>query len=156
MEKEQKDQSLLHDFNQKKSSSSIFSAQTIAILLIVLLLGIGSGYLLSSKGAKSSLSGAKTSDEISKSSITKGTVVGSDDLKTFKDPAEGILKEGGTNGEGQFHLVRPGGDDQNVYVTSSLVDLSKFVDKKIKVWGQTQKAQVAGWLMDVGRVEVLE
>ena len=28
--------------------------------------------------------------------------------------------------------------------------------KKIKVWGQTQTAQYAGWLMDVGRVEVAE
>jgi len=33
--------------------------------------------------------------------------------------------------------------------------LSKFVGKNIKVWGQTQSAQYAGWLMDVGRVEVL-
>ena len=69
--------------------------------------------------------------------------------------AEGTLKKGGIQDEGQFHLVRPGGDSQNVYLTSSIVDLSKFVDKKIKVWGQTQKARVAGWLMDVGKVEVL-
>ena len=41
-------------------------------------------------------------------------------------------------------------------MTSSVVDLSQFVDRKVKVWGSTQTAQVAGWLMDVGRVEVLE
>ena len=75
--------------------------------------------------------------------------------KTFKDIAEGILKGGGINGEGQFHLVRPGGESQNVYLTSSAVDLSKFIARKIKVWGETQTAQHAGWLMDVGRVEVL-
>ena len=35
------------------------------------------------------------------------------------------------------------------------VDLSKFIGKKIKVWGATQTAQHAGWLMDVGRIQVL-
>jgi hypothetical protein len=88
-------------------------------------------------------------------SVSKGTTVGSNDTNTFKDTAEGTLKQGGIDGEGAFHLVRSGGDSQNVYLTSSSVDLSKFVDKKIKVWGQTQKAQHAGWLMDVGRIEVL-
>jgi hypothetical protein len=64
------------------------------------------------------------------------------------------LQEGGIDGEGQYHLVRPGGDSQNVYLTSSVVDLSLFVNKKVKVWGQTQTAQKAGWLMEVGRVQV--
>ena len=35
-------------------------------------------------------------------------------------------------------------------------EMLDYIDKKIKVWGQTQTAQYAGWLMDVGRVEVLE
>jgi hypothetical protein len=89
-------------------------------------------------------------------SVQKGDVVGSDDTKTFKDVAEGTLKPGGIEGEGQFHLVRPGGDSQNVYLVSSIVDLSKFENRKIKVWGSTQTAQHAGWLMDVGKVEVLK
>jgi len=37
---------------------------------------------------------------------------GSNDTKTFKDTAEGTLKEGGIDGEGAFHLERPGGDSQ--------------------------------------------
>ena len=32
---------------------------------------------------------------------------------------------------------------------------NNVLHKKIKVWGQTQKARVAGWLMDVGKIEVL-
>lgn len=91
-----------------------------------------------------------------KSSVEKGKIYGSDDASTFKDIAEGKLKEGGIEGEGQFHLERPGGPSQNVYLTSSLVDLSLFINRKIKVWGETQKAQKAGWLMDVGKIEVLE
>lgn len=148
-----KDQSLVHEFNTSDSNFS-FSPKIILIFLVIVLLGLGSGYLLSTR---SSINGKTTSTggNLNSSSVSKGTTVGSNDTKTFKDTAEGTLKQGGIDGEGAFHLVRPGGDSQNVYLTSSSVDLSKFIDKKIKVWGQTQKAQHAGWLMDVGRIEVL-
>ena len=76
------------------------------------------------------------------------------DKKAFKDSAEGILREGGVDGEGNFHLERPGGVSQNVYLTSTTVDLSGYIGKKIKVWGQTFQAEKAGWLMDVGSVEM--
>ncbi len=138
--------------NFEKPSVSIFTPKLLLLLLVVVVLGIGSGYLLSQKGANSlSLGGTKTSV----SSTKEGAVVGSSDTKTFKDTAEGVLKEGGIDGEGVYHLVRPGGDSQNVYMTSSSIDLSQFVDKKVKVWGNTQSAQHAGWLMDVGKIEVL-
>lgn len=75
------------------------------------------------------------------------------DKKTFKDSVEGILREGGIDGEGNFHLERPGGVSQNVYLTSTTVDLSNYIGKKVKVWGQTFQAEKAGWLMDVGSVE---
>ena len=57
--------------------------------------------------------------------------------------------------EGQYHIERPGGVSQNVYLTSTTVDLSQFIGKKIRVWGETFSAQKAGWLMDVGLVEVI-
>jgi len=78
------------------------------------------------------------------------------DKKTFKDSAEGILREGGIDGEGNFHLERSGGESQNAYLTSSTVDLSGYVGKKVKVWGQTFSGQKAGWLMDVGSVEIIK
>ena len=74
--------------------------------------------------------------------------------KTFKDSAEGIMREGGIDGEGNFHLERPGGLSQNVYLTSTTVDLSDYIGKKVKVWGQTFQADKAGWLMDIGSVEM--
>lgn len=144
----------VHDFNPPSGPLSNFSLnQRVYIVLgAALVLGLLSGFLLSqNKGSSSSLT--KTG---SATSVQKGAVFGSDDTKTFKDQAEGIMKKGGTDGEGAYHLVRPGGDSQNVYLTSSLVDLSKFIDRKVKVWGATRGARVAGWLMDVGRVEVLE
>ncbi|MCS7093073.1 MAG: hypothetical protein NZL96_01410 [Patescibacteria group bacterium] len=83
-------------------------------------------------------------------------IVGIEDRNTFKDQAEGILREGGINGEGNFHLERPGGPSQNVYLTSSVVDLSLFIGKKVRVWGKTFAGEKAGWLMDVGSVEILD
>ncbi len=149
--KDTEDNSVMHAFTDKKQSIS--GNKLITILIVIALAGVGTGFGL-----------AKYSTETGKSVIPsvlnpnsphKGKTYGSGDTKTFKDTAEGVLKEGGVEGEGQYHLERSGGDSQNVYMTSSLVDLSQFVGKKIKVWGETQKAQTAGWLMDVGKVEVL-
>lgn len=152
MEKEEKnDESVLRDFTQPQQT--LFSRNFIIVLLVVAFLGVGTGYLLTRVG-KTAITGGTVST--SSSEIAKGTIEGSDDLKTFKDPAEGVLKKGGVEDEGQYHLVRPGGESQNVYLTSSIVDLSKYLSRKVKVWGETQKAKRVGWLMDVGRVEVLE
>lgn len=139
----------VHSFNNSPSFS--LNSKVYIILGVVLVLGLLSGFGLS---RKSNVSSATKTGSVT--NIQKGSIIGSDDTKTFKDQAEGILKKGGADGEGAYHLVRPGGDSQNVYLTSSLVDLGTFTDRKIKVWGQTQKSQKAGWLMDVGRVEVLE
>jgi len=136
-----------------ENMNSIFTKKLLIVLIITVVLGGITGYAVNTKIGGSG-GNTLTSGSVDSSQITKGTIVGSNDTKTFKDVASGTLKNGGINGEGQFHLARNGGDSQNVYLTSSSVDLSKFVDKKIKVWGQTQTAQYAGWLMDVGRVEV--
>ena len=132
-----------------------FTPKLLGVFIVVIVLGVASGYVFSKKGASTG-GNSLTSGSVNSSSLSKGAMVGSNDTKAFKDSAQGDLKKGGIEGEGQFHLVRPGGDSQNVYLTSSSVDLSKMVGKKIKVWGETQKAQTAGWLMDVGRVQILE
>ena len=136
------------------SARVVFKPKILAVFLVIILLGVGSGFLAAKVKPNVGSANVATSENTKPTSITKGTIVGSNDLKTFKDSTEGTLKNGGIDGEGQYHLVRPGGDSQNVYLTSSSVDLSLFIDRKIKVWGQTQAAQYAGWLMDVGRVEV--
>lgn len=76
--------------------------------------------------------------------------------ETFKDNAIGVLKEGGIDGEGTHHLEREGGPSQNVYLTSSAVDLSQLIGRKVQVWGETFATQKAGWFMDVVKVKVLE
>jgi len=137
-----------------ENMSSIFTKNLFVFLIVAAILGVMTGYILSNRSKNSG--NTLTSNAIDSSKLSKGTIVGSNDTKTFKDTATGTLKNGGINGEGQFHLVRSGGDSQNVYLVSSSLDLSKFVERKIKVWGQTQTAQYAGWLMDVGRVEAIE
>lgn len=141
---------LVNSFNTP--NGAIFTRRLLVVLLLAVVLGVSSGYLLRKK--PNNIGGLGKAGE-GRSPTTSNVIVGSDDLKVFKDTVTGELKVGGINGEGAYHLVRPGGASQNVYLTSSVVDLSQFVGKKIKVWGETQKAKVAGWLMDVGRVEVL-
>jgi len=154
-ETEKTSQPLIHDFDMQNTKNA-FTPKVIGLLGLVIVAGIVSGFLLSGTGKSQSRNSANGLGSIlSGSSAQKGTVVGSNDTATFKDTVEGTLKEGGIDGEGAFHLERSGGESQNVYLTSSIVDLSKYLNKKIKVWGQTQKAQSAGWLMDVGRIEVL-
>ncbi len=132
------------------SSTNIMTIKTIAIFAAVILLGALTGFLIvkMKPGAVPVTSGTNVA------SLPKGTVFGSD-AKNFKDSAEGILRKGGVGGEGAYHLERPGGDSQSVYLTSSVLDLSQLEGRKIKVWGETNAAQKAGWLMDVGRAQVV-
>jgi hypothetical protein len=124
----------------------------LVVAVLVILAGILAGWFLS-KGDESKSSkviGTTTTTSSSKKEI------GLSDSTAFKDSAEGILRNGGMGGEGNYHLERPGGDSQNVYLTSTVVDLGSFVGKKVQVWGQTSSAKKAGWLMDVGKVKILE
>ncbi len=142
---------IMNSFDENKES--FFNSKLLIVLVVVAVLGIGTGYFFAKKAGVINVASLKNSG--GSSSVPKGTIVGSSDTKTFKDEVEGVLEEGGFEGEGQYHLVRPGGDSQNVYLTSSIIDLSRFVKKKVKVWGETHAAQHVGWLMDVGRLEVL-
>lgn len=95
------------------------------------------------------------------SSVAPGAIntdkeAGVSDTATFSDTAQGVIQAGGLNGEGTHQLVRDGGPSQTVYLVSSIVDLDQFVGKKVEVRGQTVKAQKAAWLMDVGRVKILD
>lgn len=145
----------MHNFKGgKSSSSSFFSSKLFIFIVIAALLGVGSGYFLARNGGKT---GIKTLDRVANSSkVQKGQSFGSDDTEHFKDTAEGEVKKGGVEGEGSHSLIRPGGESQTVCLTSSLVDLDVLEGRKVKVWGETNTPEVCGWLMDVGRVQVLD
>jgi hypothetical protein len=129
---------------------------------IALVLGATTGVLLANKklaATGGSTGGTSTGESVMPSdagSIKVGTIYGSKDEAGYPTNAEGILVAGGVGGEGSHHLVRPGGASQNVYLSSSVVDLDLVVGDRVQVWGQTMGAKKAGWLIDVGRLKVLE
>jgi len=136
----------------KKTKTIIFTA---VITLLVVGSGIGTGWLLSgNKLAKTS--GTGKTGETSKEIKVSDKEAGVDDESQFPDTAEGILEKGGIEGDGTHHLVREGGETKWVYLSSTVIDLSPFEDKKVQIWGQTLSGQTAGWLMDVGKIKVLE
>lgn len=151
---------------QLESPSMTFKKPTpvlMALLVIVpIVAGVATGFGLQqlfAQGSGSSqtgqLSDGRTIERVPTDTINIGDVFGSPDESTFKDQAEGVLQIGGFDGEGSHQLVRPGGESQTVYLTSSVTDLDQFQDMEVKVWGETFKGQKVGWLMDVGRIEVL-
>ncbi len=141
--------------NTNMNGQKIFFLLAGAVILAGIGTGTGLNKLYTNSKDKSLFHGQKL-EQVPTSSIQKGQIFGSPDESTFKDSAEGVLENGGIDGEGSHHLLRPGGPSQTVYLTSSITDLSKFEGMKVKVWGETFKAQKAGWLMDVGRVQVEE
>lgn len=140
------------DSMKKKMPVALAAVAIVAGVLT----GLGAQRLAAKSGIASDLTGGpQPVSQIAGDSINNGDVFGVPDEKTFKDSAEGYLEIGGLNGEGSHKLLREGGDSQTVYLTSSITDLDKFDGMQVKVWGETFKAQTAGWLMDVGRVQVV-
>lgn len=138
----------MHSINASETPRLLPLPVVAIISVIALALGAGGGFMMIKKATPTSVNSAKGT------SVQTEKAAGVIDKKTFNTDAEGVLREGGIEGEGNFHLERPGGISQNAYLTSSTVDLSKYVGKKVKVWGQTYQGQKAGWLMDVGLVEI--
>ncbi len=151
---------ILHQMenDQKGTSSMKASKLTMILAAVTIIAGIGTGVGVAKLQGKS-VPGVPGSNQplqqVAGSDVKAGDVFGVPDEKTFKDSAEGYLEAGGLDGEGSHSLLRVGGPSQTVYLTSSVTDLSKFEGMNVKVWGETFKAQKAGWLMDVGRVQVI-
>lgn len=123
----------------------------IGVYITLVVLGVGTGYLLFRNTGMASKETTKESKM-----VKTDKVEGLTDTKNFKDSAEGTLEIGGINGEGTHKLIRDGGPSQTAYLVSSVIDLDSYAGKKVKVWGETFAAKKAAWLMDVGRIEILE
>lgn len=114
------------------------------------LLGVVTGYILSSKNSGGIISPLGDN----------APAAPQQDTRTFRDFAEGTLVARSQSNhstayvEGTHLLEREGAVP--VALTSSVVDLSKYEGKKVKVFGETQKAIKEGWLMDVGKVEEVQ
>lgn len=143
-----KEGKLLH----KLALSSKFPQILIGLIILTTILGIGTGYFLSQTNKSSSTNLSDNTTEKVKNPQR--------DAKTFRDFAQGKLekkpepKNGVEYSEGTHLLVRE--NAVPVALTSSVVDLSLYEGKNVKVFGETQKAIKEGWLMDVGKVEEIK
>lgn len=126
----------------------------LVVIVSSVILGAGVGFVLG-KGNQSS--GQISSPSLEVSETPKNPQA---DSRTFRDFAEGRVekkpapKKADEYVEGTHMLVREAA--QPVALTSSVLDLAQYEGKKVKVFGETQKALKEGWLMDVGKVEVKE
>ncbi|MBI2596161.1 hypothetical protein HYW46_05520 [Candidatus Daviesbacteria bacterium] len=133
---------------QKLQFSSSHTRLYAVILTVALVAGVGTGYVL-----------ARGNTQTTKipSVVPQAAKSAQSDTRTFRDFAEGKIekkpepKNQEVYSEGTHMLIR----DKAVPValTSSVVDLSLYEGKFVKVYGETQKAIKEGWLMDVGKVE---
>ncbi len=144
-----KNPSMIHNLNNNNNEDNASYKKFFTFIGGAIILGALAGFIIASFQK-----GANNTTPNSNNTAAAAKTAGIADKKTFKDMAEGILREGGIDSEGTYHLERPGGESQNVYLTSTTVDLSPYVGKKVKVWGQTYAGDKAGWLMDVGLVEL--
>ena len=117
---------------------------------LVVIVGVGSAWLISSKLMPKAPTGKVPG------SVVTSTSAGMLDPTVKYDTATGMMVDGGISGEGTQHLDRDSIPAHFVYMTSSVVDLSSFIGKKVEVWGQTEASKKAGWLMDVSKVQVVQ
>jgi len=148
----------LHQLDSKPAKTGVSSPPTKfnPVPFLIPIVVIAAAVFLGQVAAKLS---AKTDTSLPQVSYTQtGSLTdnkfGEKNEKLCPDKAEGKMVKGGVDGEGTHHLERKGGKSQNVYLTSSTIDLTSVVNKNVRVWGKTYAAQTAGWLMDVCYLEV--
>lgn len=135
----------------KNPLSSMGKVIPIVVILVIVLAGTGTGFFLSQKGKTTSTASVASDKGDEVSSQVKESFA-----QTFKDQAEGTIEKNDKlvkYAQGTHRLVRAGGESQTAYLTSSVLDLDKYVGKKVKVFGETFGSTQVGWLMDVGKVE---
>lgn len=144
------------DFNDKKIDLRLIIGAG-AIIIFGLISGYGLSRLAQAGESESGDISSVESEKLTQSGkIKKGQTYG-EKSELFTDEATGTIERNTDDSiEGTHKLLREGGESQTAYLTSSLVDLDLFVNRKVKIWGETFAAQKVGWFMDVGAVKVLE
>ncbi len=135
----------------KGSISKIFPA---LLVLIIVAAGIFSGLVFSSRSKSVKTQASTQSDQQEVTEETKKSF-----SQTFKDESEGTIEKNDDldkYSQGTHKLIRPGGESQTAYLTSTVLSLDVYVGKKVKVYGETFGSSQVGWLMDVGKVEEIK
>lgn len=153
------EQELVKEFSQTGPKPFLKEALLPAgIILAIILAGGLTGWFLGGRKGTISLP-AQTKPLTGGAELVQGSKeIGIKDTRVFRDTTEGRVEINDNKDvtEGSHKLLRSGGQSQTAYLTSSVVDLNQFLGKCVQVWGETFAAQKAGWLMDVGRVKILD
>lgn len=135
----------------------LIDIRLIAGLVLIIVAGVASGYgIFRLQATPGESVGRQQSEKIAGVEKVKVGETYGNQSEVFPDKATGVIERNEEDGEGTHKLIREGGESQTAYITSSLVNLDRFVNHKVTVWGETFAAQKVGWLMDVGAVKVLE
>ena len=137
--------------NKKSSASKINKVIPLILILLIIAAGAISGLFLSSTGRKDESKSAVSEQEELTPEVQQSF------NQTFRDEAEGKIEKNDEldkYAQGTHKLIRPGGEAQTAYITSTVLDLDEYVGKNVKVFGETFGSSQVGWLMDVGKVEV--
>jgi len=147
-------------------SSPANNRKNLLVISIVVVTALTSGFWISRFFPSQNQSTSSNLGSNNSTALSADTISHSDQLAVdqwygdvnglFKDTATGTISNEGINGEGTHTLIRPGGDDQNAALTSSVVDLDLFVDKKVEIKGETNVSQKVGWFLDVGSIKIVE
>jgi len=155
------EENIVKNFDEQPESS-FFSSVLLPALIILLIIFAGgaTGYLLSKSKMANSIKGSITNSNTSGSVNSTSNVkeAGNNNPTVYKDKSQGRLEVNDNQNipDGSHKLIRQGGDNQTVYLVSTVVDLNQFVDKCVEVSGETFSSQKAGWLMDIGYIKVLD
>ena len=144
------DKGVLKSFSSANDSSKKNTLVMALTSFVVVILGVGTGYVLAGPVKSEGMGTQNTPEQVE---VKEGEAGLDESQASEKEAPIGILKEGGIEGEGMYHLERPGGPTKNVYLTSTVLNLQSFVDKKVQVWGDTLAGAKAGWLMDVVKIK---
>ena len=146
------EEEIVHPIESEDSKPSDPTKKILAsVALVAILAGVGTGFLVFK------IQPAQGVNQTAAAKPGENTPPAPQlDSKTFRDSAIGTVEKNDLtvkNAQGTHKLIRDGGSSQTVYLISSVVDLDKYIGKKVTVWGETFSSPNVGWLMDVGRVE---
>lgn len=129
----------------KKSSNSMYMSLFVGILVVIA--GVATGWVLAG--------GSQGVNESTESVQGTSRINSEVDEELFPDSEKGVLMKGGKSGEGTHYLDRGTGEENYVYLTSTVIDLESFVGQNVQVRGKTLSAQNVNYLMDVGTVKIV-
>lgn len=128
----------------------------VLIAFVVVGMGVLTGWFLSgTKASSDTKTGAANQSKNSDEKTASGEEGALDEEVKYGE-VEGKLVEGGIKGEGTHHIERNNNPSQYAYLSSTVIDLDKYIDKNVHIWGETISSVNAPWLMDVVKIKIAE